>query len=356
MDQQSVMLHKNPEEMGSVGRRKWDHLRICIEKDVAFNKPNGFERYEFEHQALPELGMDDIDTSTSFLGKSLKLPFFIEAMTGGCQGTGTINRNLARAAEILGIGMGVGSQRAMINHPEQIQTYAVRQVAPSILLFGNIGATQLVGLSTEAIHTLIRQIEADGLVVHLNAAQELCQREGDKDWRNILTRIERLCQALDYPIIVKETGCGIAGKIAFMLAPTGIRALDVAGAGGTSFTKVEYHRGSPMAKAFFEWGIPTAESLCQCKHATGLPLIASGGIRTGLDCAKAIAIGASLVGFALPLLKPALTSHQAVVNRVKRFEEELKMAMLLVGAADIPALAATGMRDMARLSHPPVAG
>jgi len=327
--------------MGSVGQRKREHLKICIEKNVSFKKTNGFEHYEFEHRALPELGIDDIDTSTTFLGKALRLPFLIEAMTGGCPGTGRINRNLARAAETLGIAMGVGSQRAMFNHPELIQTYQVRRVAPSILLFGNIGATQLTGLSPDAVHALVRQIEADGLVVHLNAAQELCQPEGDKDWRNIVIQIKKLCKILDAPVIVKETGCGIAGEIARLLAPSGIQALDVAGAGGTTFTRVEYYRGARLAKAFFEWGIPTAESLKQCKHAVDIPLIASGGIRTGLDCAKAIAMGASLAGFALPLLQPALTSHQAVIDKIKFIEEEFRMAMLLAGAANIQQLAAT---------------
>ena len=327
--------------MGSVGQRKREHLKICIEKNVSFKKTNGFEHYEFEHRALPELGIDDIDTSTTFLGKALRLPFLIEAMTGGCPGTGRINRNLARAAETLGIAMGVGSQRAMLNHPELIQTYQVRRVAPSILLFGNIGATQLTGLSPDAVHALVRQIEADGLVVHLNAAQELCQPEGDKDWRNIVIQIKKLCKILDAPVIVKETGCGIAGETARLLAPSGIQALDVAGAGGTTFTRVEYYRGAPLAKAFFEWGIPTAESLKQCKDAVDIPLIASGGIRTGLDCAKAIAMGASLAGFALPLLQPALTSHQAVIDKIKFIEEEFRMAMLLVGAANIQQLAAT---------------
>jgi isopentenyl-diphosphate delta-isomerase len=347
-------MNQNPErldtvlqKMGTVGHRKWEHLKICIEKDVSFRKTNGFEYYEFEHRALPELGIDDIDTSTSFLGKALGLPFFIEAMTGGCPGTGKINRNLARAAETLGIAMGVGSQRAMLNHSEWIQTYQVKRVAPSILLFGNIGATQLAGLSPDTVHTLIRLIEADGLVVHLNAAQELCQPEGDKDWRNIIIQIKKLCKILDAPVIVKETGCGITGEMARLLVPAGIRALDVAGAGGTSFTRVEHHRGARLAKTFFEWGIPTAKSLKQCRQATDLPLIASGGIRTGLDCAKAIAMGASLVGFALPLLKPALTSHHAVINRIRRFEEELKMAMLLVGANNIRTLAATPLHKTA---------
>ncbi|WP_419659410.1 type 2 isopentenyl-diphosphate Delta-isomerase [Desulfosarcina variabilis] len=341
MNHNPARLNTVLQKMGSVGQRKREHLKICIEKNVSFKKTNGFEHYEFEHRALPELGIDDIDTSTTFLGKALRLPFLIEAMTGGCPGTGRINRNLARAAETLGIAMGVGSQRAMLNHPELIQTYQVRRVAPSILLFGNIGATQLTGLSPDAVHALIRQIEADGLVVHLNAAQELCQPEGDKDWRNIVIQIKRLCKILDAPVIVKETGCGIAGKIARLLAPAGIKALDVAGAGGTAFTRVEYYRGAPLAKAFFEWGIPTAESLKQCKDAVDIPLIASGGIRTGLDCAKAIAMGASLAGFALPLLQPALTSHQAVIDKIKFIEEEFRMAMLLVGAANIQQLAAT---------------
>lgn len=332
---------------GDISKRKLEHIHICLEKDVTFEKTTGFERYEFEHQALPELSLSKIDTSTTFLGRRFKLPFFIEAITGGSPGTEKINLNLARAAEALGIGMGVGSQRAMLANPEMAYTYKVRSVAPGIMLFGNIGGVQLADLDVDKITGLVREIGADGLAVHLNPAQEMCQPEGDKDWRNILDHIRRICRETDFPIIVKETGCGITGQIADRLEAAGVDGLDIAGAGGTSFMKVEYHRGAPLAEAFFEWGIPTAEALRQCRKAVKIPLIASGGIRSGVACAKAIAMGATLAGFALPLLRSAGQSYHEVINTLRRFEEELKIAMLLAGARNIEALARTEIWDTA---------
>ncbi|BBO84348.1 type 2 isopentenyl-diphosphate Delta-isomerase [Desulfosarcina ovata] len=337
----------DPVATGSTGQRKWEHLRICTQNDVTFEKSSGFECYDLEHQALPERCLEEIDTSTTFLGKKFNLPFFIEAMTGGCPGTETINQNLARAAEEMGIGMGVGSQRAMLDDPSLAYTYQVRSVAPNILLLGNIGAAQLAGRHGKAIAGLIREIDADGIAVHLNAAQELCQPEGDKDWRNMIVHIKEVCTAVNGPIIAKETGCGIAGGIAATLESLGIDALDIAGAGGTSFTRVEHHRGASLAKAFFEWGIPTAASLKQCRCAIQIPIIASGGIRSGVDAAKALAMGASIVGFALPLLIPAMQSYQAVIDKLTQFASELKMAMLLAGAATIQGLSATRVVERA---------
>jgi isopentenyl-diphosphate delta-isomerase len=211
----------------------------------------------------------------------------------------------------------------------------VRDVAPTIFLLGNIGAAQLSRIHAHDIIKMVSEIKADGLAIHLNAAQEMCQPEGDTDWRDVLANIARICEQADFPVVVKETGCGIAEDIALKLESAGVDCLDIGGAGGTSFTRVEHFRGSKSAAAFFEWGIPTAESLQQCRKAVKIPLIASGGIRTGVDCAKALAMGASLVGFALPVLKAARTSHQAVVDKLKFLAEELKRTMLLLGAKNI---------------------
>lgn len=323
--------------------RKLEHVRICLEKDVEFRKSNGFDRYELAHRALPEASLSEIDTSTVFMGKPFRLPFMIEAMTGGSPGTEDINRNLARAAEEMGIGMGIGSQRAMLEKPELAYTYDIRGVAPDIFLLGNLGAVQISRYSMGEIRGLVRDIGADGLAVHLNAAQELSQPEGDRDWRDVLANIGKLCKGAGFPVIVKETGCGISGDIARRLEQKGAACLDIAGAGGTSWTRVESYRGSETAGAFLEWGIPTADSLRQCRETVKIPLIASGGLRTGLECAKALAMGASIAGFALPLLKPAMDSHRAVAARLEGIARELRKAMLLVGAKNIQELSRTGV-------------
>jgi isopentenyl-diphosphate delta-isomerase len=324
--------------------RKDDHVRICMERDVEADKSNGFERYDLEHRALPELKLSEVNTSTDFMGKRFRIPFFIEAMTGGSKGTESINKNLARAAQETGIGMGVGSQRAMLEDSSLACTYQVRDVAPDIFLIGNVGAAQLSGYSVKEISALVSGIEADGLAVHLNAAHELNQPEGDLDWSGVLENLGKLCRGVDFPVIVKETGCGISGEVAAKLEAAGAACIDVAGAGGTSWIKVEHHRGSDTAKTFSEWGIPTAEALKQCRETVRLPLIASGGMRTGLDAAKAISMGASLAGFALPLLKPANESHSAVVSVIRGLERELRKSMVLVGARNIGELEKTGIK------------
>jgi isopentenyl-diphosphate delta-isomerase len=319
-------------------RRKQEHIDICLAEDVEFKKSNGFEKFEFEHQALPELNLSDIDTSLVFFEKPFKYPFFIEAITGGAPGTERLNRNLAKACEQMGIGMGTGSQRAMLDDPDLKYTYMVRDVAPNIFLLGNIGAVQLTRLQVVDIIHMVEQIKADGLAIHMNAAQEMCQPEGDTDWRNVLQSIERICRHTDFPVIIKETGCGISEDVAQRLESAGVDCLDIGGAGGTSFTRVEYYRGSESAAALSEWGIPTAQSLQQCRKVTKIPIIASGGMRTGVDCAKALAMGASLTGFALPVLKSAQISPQAVVEKLKSLAEELKRTMLLLGTENIEAL------------------
>jgi len=254
------------------------------------------------------------------------------------RGAEKINWNLAKAAEMLGIGMGVGSQRAMLEDPQVAYSYKVRKAAPNIFLLGNIGASELPHYDTHDIIGMVEEIEAEGLIIHLNTAQEICQPEGNTDWSHILENIERLCRHAGFPVAVKETGCGIAGDIARILASAGATFLDTGGAGGTSMTKVESYRGGISGEAFLEWGIQTAESLRQCKEAVSIPLIASGGMRTGLECAKALAMGASLVGFALPVLESATKSYETVIDKIRGFGMDLKRAMFLVGAADIQQL------------------
>jgi len=333
--------------------RKMEHIRICLEKPVEFEKSNGFERYAFSHNALPELDWDEIDTSTEFLGKNFSAPIFIEAMTGGTDEARAINQNLAKAAEELGLGMGVGSQRAAIEDEQKIHTYDVRNVAPNILLLANIGAAQIAEYGPDNIRKVVDMIKADGLAVHLNTAQELFQAKGHRDWRNVIRDIKSL-SLLGFPVIAKEVGCGISADTAKRLEEAGVSAIDVAGAGGTSWVKVEsYNHGSGIAKEFCEWGIPTAESLRQCREAVATPLISSGGIRTGVEMAKSIAMGASLAGMALPLLKPATESHEAVKLKLEQVITELKSTMLLVGARNIEELRRTPVVDITFSSNTP---
>jgi isopentenyl-diphosphate delta-isomerase len=336
-----MLISLSKMKMSDTSKRKQEHIRICLEKDVESKTTNGFELYRLEHKALPEISLSDIDASTMFFGKKFSVPFFIEPLTGGTPEAEGINKNLARAAEKLGIGMGLGSQRAMLENPNLSYTYQVRDVAPSIFLLGNIGASSLSEVNLEKIGDLVRVIGADGLAVHLNPAHELCQPEGNTDWSHILKRIEVICENAVFPVVVKETGCGISGDVAQKLASAGVDCLDIGGMGGTSMMKVEYFRGFKDAAVFFEWGIQTAESLRQCRQSVGIPLIASGGIRTGLDCAKALAMGASLVGFALPVLRAAAISEKKVIEHIESLEWDLKRTMLLVGARNIDELKKT---------------
>ena len=318
--------------------RKDDHIRICLEKRVEFSKSSGFEHIELEHRALPEIDRDDIDLRTKFLGKKFEYPLFIEAMTGGTKTGEKINRNLAKAAESLGIGMGVGSQRAMLEDERTKKTYFVRDVAPSIFLLGNIGAAQIREYDLEKILSLVESIGADGLAVHLNPAQELAQQEGDKSWKGIYNDVKYLCKRAKFPVIAKETGCGISGKLSKELAKAGVDAIDIAGAGGTSWVRVDSYRTEEDVSHLEEWGIPTAEALRDVVKSVRIPIIASGGIRTGVEVAKALAMGASLAGMALPLLKPATESWRAVKEHLEKIISQLRDAMFLVGARNLKEL------------------
>ncbi len=328
--------------------RKLDHLRINLKDDVQFQTSSGLERYHFVHQALPNLALDDVDISTTFFGKHLRSPLLISSMTGGAEETYRVNRALATAAQAMGVAMGLGSQRAALEDPAIAYTYQMRDFAPDILLFANLGAIQLnYAYTVDHCRRAVEMIEADALILHLNAIQEAVQAEGNTNWKNLLKKIERVCRALAVPVIVKEVGFGIAADTARQLANAGVAAMDVAGAGGTSWAAVESRRAPSkflrqLAEAFWNWGIPTADSLLAVKHAAPkLPLIASGGVRDGIDAAKCIALGADLVGLASPMLKLADMGVEELIEGIKLINETLRVAMFGIGAGNIAALKKT---------------
>ena len=324
-------------------QRKLDHLRISLEEDVQFKSlTTGFERFRFVHRALPELSLEEINLSTLFLGKELQAPLIISSMTGGAESLETLNIHLAQAAQATGVAMGVGSQRAAIESPALAHTYQVRAVAPDILLLANLGAVQLnYGYTIVECQRAVEMIEADGLILHLNPLQECLQADGNTDFSGLLARIEAVCRALPVPVIVKEVGWGISEGVACQLASAGVAAIDVAGAGGTSWSAVEGHRAPTerlrrIAAAFADWGIPTAEALQMARRgAPAVPLIASGGIRNGVEVAKAIALGADAVALASPFLKAAALSAEAVMERIEEISQEMRIAMFCIGAADL---------------------
>lgn len=332
-----------------IERRKADHIRINLEEDVQFPRlTTGLERYRFIHQALPELNLDEIDLSTTLLGKRLRAPLLISSMTGGTETARTINRNLAQAAQAAGIAMGLGSQRAAIENPALASTYQVRDLAPDILLFANLGAVQLnYGYGVDQCRRAVEMVEADALILHLNALQEAVQPGGDGNWKGLLRRIEAVCRALPVPVVVKEVGWGLSERVARQLAEAGVAALDVAGAGGTSWSEVEARRAPTelhrrVASAFADWGLPTAETLLMARRgAPNLPIIASGGLRDGIDVAKCIALGAAAAGMAGPFLKAAAVSTEAVSEVITEVTRVLRIAMFCAGAGSIPELQAT---------------
>ena len=328
-------------------RRKADHIRISLEEDVSFEMLTaGFERYRFVHCALPEISLEDVDTTVHFLGRRLQAPLLISSMTGGTPQGREINRRLARAAQGAGIGMGLGSLRAALEDPALAETYRVRDIAPDILLLANLGAVQLnYGYTVDHCQRAVEMVEADGLILHLNPLQEALQPEGQTDFSGLLRKIEAVCRTLEVPVIVKEVGWGLSADVARRLADAGVAALDVAGAGGTSWSQVEMYRAQnghqrAVAAAFRDWGIPTAEAVQEVRRAVPhLPIIASGGIRDGIQVAKAIALGASVCGIARPFLVAAAESEQTVAEVAAVLISQLRVAMFAVGAADLSALA-----------------
>jgi isopentenyl-diphosphate delta-isomerase len=327
-------------------QRKSDHIRINLEEDVNFHRlTTGLENYHFLHQALPEMNLAEVDTSVSFLGKKLKAPMLISSMTGGTERAQVINRTLAEAAEVSGIAMGVGSQRVAVEDPSLADTFHVRPIAPTAVLLANLGVVQLnYGYTVEHCQRAVDMIEADGLILHFNALQEAVQPEGDTDFSGLLAKIEKVCETLSVPVIAKEVGWGFSEDTARQLVEAGVTAIDVAGAGGTSWSQVEMYRARSevrrrIAATFVDWGIPTTEALLAVKRASPtMPIIASGGLRSGLDIAKCIALGAILGGMAGPFLKAAVESLTAVLEEIEITRTELQIAMFAIGASSIDTL------------------
>jgi isopentenyl-diphosphate delta-isomerase len=300
------------------------------------------------HQAVPELTLADVDTHTTLFDKTLSSPLLISSMTGGTERAQAINRVLAEAAQEANIAMGLGSQRAVIEDPSLVQTYDVRAVAPDILLFANLGAVQLnYGYGLDECRRAVEIVAADALILHFNALQEAVQPEGDGNFSGLLHKVEVICRELPVPVIAKEVGWGFSPQAARQLADAGVSAIDVAGAGGTSWSEVEYHRAptahhARVARAFADWGIPTADSIRYVRDAApDLPIIASGGLRDGVDVAKCIALGAEIGGIASPFLKAAAESLDAVRQLIWELATQLRVAMFASGAADITALKQT---------------
>jgi len=326
--------------------RKEEHLRACAERNVQSPlHSTGLEHYRFAHCALPEIALDDVQLGVSFLGKRLRAPILISAMTGGTAAGGRINFHLAEAAQTLGIAMGVGSQRAAIEDPTVSWTYQVRQSAPDAVLLANLGAVQLnYGYGLEQCRAAVDMIRADALVLHLNPLQECLQPDGNTDFSGLLEKIESICKTLPVPVIVKEVGWGLSDDVARRLMRTGVSALDVAGSGGTCWSEVEKHRIAQPAQRkiaadFAEWGIPTSEAVVRASRVTDdIPIIASGGIRTGIDVAKCLSLGAAIAGLAHPLVRPALLSVDATIETLSIIIDELRIAMFCAGAKDIPTL------------------
>ncbi|WP_017659984.1 type 2 isopentenyl-diphosphate Delta-isomerase [Baaleninema simplex] len=326
--------------------RKADHLRICLEEDVCFRETtNGLERYRFTHCCLPELNFDDIDLSTAFLGKSLGAPLLISSMTGGTETAKTINYRLAEVAQHYRLAMGVGSQRVAVENPEVTDTFAVRAIAPDILLLANIGAVQLnYDYGLEECRRAIESIEADALILHLNPLQECVQTHGDTNFHGLLDKIAVLCNKLSVPVVAKEVGNGISAAMAKKLIEAGVSAIDVAGAGGTSWAKVEAKRAKDLKQRrlgtlFADWGIPTAECIVGVRSLDSeIPLIASGGVRNGLDAAKSLALGADLAGMATPFLKAASDSTETLYELAELLQSELATVLFCTGNGSIAAL------------------
>jgi isopentenyl-diphosphate delta-isomerase len=338
--------HYPMSKVAPIDQRKADHIKINLEKDVRSALTSGLENYHFTHEALPELDLHRVDPSLSLFGKRLAAPILISSMTGGTEEAGAINQRLAEAAQEVGVAMGVGSQRAALEHPEQTPTFAItRQVAPDILLFANLGAVQLnYGYGIDACRRAVDMIQADALILHLNPLQEAVQDAGDTNFAGLANKIEEICKTIEVPVIAKEVGWGISERTAKLLADCGVQAIDVAGAGGTSWSQVEMHRAPDeftrqLAATFVGWGIPTAESILNVrKAAPDIAIFASGGINDGLDIAKCIALGATLGGMAGHFLKAAAVSTGEAVEMVKLTKRQIEVTMFASAAGTLEEL------------------
>lgn len=337
--------HSLMRKVAPISARKDDHIRINLEQDVRSNLTSGLEKYRFIHEALPELDLSEVDTTTSLFGKKLRAPILISSMTGGTRDTWKINVRLAEAAQEAGIAMGVGSQRAAEEDSRAASTFTVRKVAPDILLFANLGAVQLnYGYDVSHCQRAVAMIEADALYLHLNPLQEAVQHGGDTNWKRLAKKIERVCKTVGVPVVAKEVGWGISERTARILVDCGVSAIDVAGAGGTSWSQVEMYRAPDeltreLAGSFVGWGNPTAESIQYVRKATSsLPIFASGGLKDGIDIAKVIALGASLGGMAGPFLRAAAISSKKIHHQIELTHQQLRIAMFNAGAGTINSL------------------
>lgn len=320
-----------------IGRRKADHIAVAASGDADFRRGTLLEHVHLVHQALPELAVDDIDLSTPLCGTTLRAPLVISGMTGGTEQAGQINRDLARVAQRLGVAFGVGSQRAMAQHPELLPTFQVRDVAPDVFLIGNLGAVQARRFGATRVAELVEAIGADAMAIHLNPAMELIQDDGDRDFRGALDAIAELATTLPVPVIAKETGCGLSAQAATALARAGVKTVDVSGAGGTSWVAVEARRATDgsaareLGEELWDWGIPTAVSVAVCA-AHDLNVIATGGLRSGLDVAAAIALGATCGGLAAPVLRAQRHGGEAgAMQYLERVIQSIRAVTLLCG-------------------------
>ncbi|MEE9565034.1 MAG: type 2 isopentenyl-diphosphate Delta-isomerase [Candidatus Hydrothermarchaeaceae archaeon] len=319
--------------------RKLDHIEISLREDIQSSTKNGFDDITFVHRALPEINRDEIELTCDFFGRKIGAPIIIAGMTGGHEKAEEINRNLALAATELNIPMGVGSQRAGIEDEKLTPTYSIaRETAPDIFLIGNLGAVQFSkGYGIEEAKKAVEMIDANALAIHLNPLQEAIMPEGDTDFKGALRGLEKL-KDLNVPVIAKETGAGIAMEEAKLIEKAGAAGIDVGGLGGTSFSAVEYYRRKGFEKTFWDWGIPTAVSTIECIEGTKLNIISTGGVRNGLEVAKALSLGAVACGIAHPLLSGAVKGKDEVLNTLNRVIDELKTAMFLTGARTIEEL------------------
>ncbi len=329
-----------------INQRKTEHIDLCLQENVeGVNKTTGLEGISFIHNALPEINFNEISIESSFLNKNIKAPFLVSSMTGGSDLAANINHNLAKAAEDKGWAIGLGSTRALLESDAHKESFMIRKSAQTVPLIANLGAVQLnYGYGVEEVKQIIDATGADSLVLHLNSLQEVIQDGGDLNFAELLPKIEKICREIDQPIGIKEVGFGIDGHVAKKLKEVGIAYIDVAGAGGTSWSQVEKLRSKdPLkkaaAEAFNSWGLPTKDCIVSVKkHVEGVPIIASGGMKTGLDAAKAITIGADMVGYARQLLEAATESVDAVILEMDRIELELKIAMFGIGVKNIAEL------------------
>jgi isopentenyl-diphosphate delta-isomerase len=334
--------------------RKAEHIQLALEDRMQLDS-NFFEHYHFEHRALPELDFDQIDVSQSFLGTRLSAPLLISCMTGGTEEATRINRNLARAAEETRIAVGVGSQRKALEDPSKVESFRIRPFAPRVPILANLGAVQLnYGYGVEECHAAVTMIDADALVLHVNPLQEAIQPEGQRDFSNLLPKMERVAGELEVPVIAKEVGCGISRDVAHSLLERGISIVDTAGLGGTNWARIEAARADDLelGEMFADWGIPTPLAIQRLRDIPGMTLIGSGGVRNGIDAAKAIACGADMAGLAYPFLRAADVSKEMVVATVHRIVEELKICMFCLGARNLTELKQVRLHR-SRFDHEP---